>query len=266
MTKSIIEKWYKKLSFDKAYDEEFYRGLNEISIPESLVIENYDYDSSDGIRNLLSYLYMCEETSKEYEKKGISEDILTDTLKDITRWSYTWSEIKNNLCLYELKWLSYHLQLKIFKLGRLQFFMDKAKNDYPDLNIKKGDNVLAVHIPSDGALDIEKCLQSFCMAKEFFKKYFPEFNYTYFSCHSWLLDDSLKSILPESSNIIKFGNLFTKVSQDESYSIIRYVFGWNVTKETLSDCIAETSFARKVKEGVEANRKFYSTQGFLKLK
>ena len=60
MTKAIIEKWYKTLSFPTEYDTEFYKALDEIEISPDTKIDTYDIDCPDGKKNLLACLYMCE--------------------------------------------------------------------------------------------------------------------------------------------------------------------------------------------------------------
>ena len=100
--KSVIAFWYKKLNFPSKYDGEFYRALEEIEIPADSKLEDYDPKCEDGKRNLLAYLYFCEELKRRYEEKGIGEDILMDTLSDLVVWTDVWSELKGELWLGEL--------------------------------------------------------------------------------------------------------------------------------------------------------------------
>ncbi len=263
-TKDIIKKWYNKLRFDKVFDEEFAEGIEAIQISDKVSIETYDKQSTDGMKNLLSFLFMCEALSQKYAEKGIGEDVLTDTLKDLVRWTNTWSKIKGELYLGELEWLSRHLGFKLFKLDRLQFCFGSAEHNYDALGIKKGENVIEIHIPQDGPLNIEECQKSVAKAKEFFKHFFPEYEYKYFTCHSWLLDDNLKKLLCENSNIIKFGDMFEKVHSDIDDSIIQYIFGWDVRRPYVSKCVCKTSFAQKIKDYIAAGGEFHITYGILK--
>jgi hypothetical protein len=70
--------------------------------------------------------------------------------------------------------------------------------------LQKGDQAINVHIPADGAMPIEACIDSFRQALEFFPRYFPECKFKSFCCFSWLLDPQFESLLKETSNIIKF--------------------------------------------------------------
>ena len=264
MSKTKIKYWYKKLDFPQKYDEEFYAALESIEIPKDCSIENYDVNSKDGIKNLLVVLYLCDDLQKRYEQKGISEEILLDTLGDIVRWNDTWSETQGELYLGELPWLWNHLSMKLFKLGRLQFCMEKFSYDIPEKGIKKGDNTLGIHIPSCGPLSADECYKSIEMAKEFFGKFFPEFEYSYFKCHTWLLDKKLETILNGDSNILKFQDMFEIVSSEPSDAILRYVFKWNTTRENLLEAVAESTLAKKVKEIVLSGDSFNEAMGLIK--
>ena len=176
-TKVIIKKWYDTLGFSKKHDDAFSEALEEIQVSDAICISKYNTDEKDGRRNLLSYLYMCEQLAKDYKDMGVSEEILIDTLKDIPRWLDTWSGLKNELYLGELTWLKRHLSMKLFKLGRLQFCMNECEHDVPAFSLKKGDNVIEIHIPEEGPLNIVECKASIERAKQFFAEYFPDFNY-----------------------------------------------------------------------------------------
>lgn len=259
----IIEKWYKKLEFPKCFDDEFYEALSTIPISDAITIENYDLNCKDGKRNLLSFLFMCDELERKYEEKGIDTEILLDTLNDIVIWTKTWSEIKGELYLGELHWLCRHLGMKLFKIGRLQFIFGKAEVNHADADVAIGDNVLEIHVPATGPLDLELCEQSINEAKTFFAKYFPDFDFESFTCHSWLLDTSLKEILNEDSNIIKFQNMFKILKEDESFSILKYLFGKTATPYNLSNFQPTNNFTEKVFEKVKNGGSFYISYGYL---
>lgn len=258
----IIEKWYKALNFPARYDKEFYYALSYIKA-EDFNIETYDTDEKDGVKNLVAYLYMCEELALKYSEKGIPDDILYDTLSDIKRWLDTYSEINGRLYLGELYWLKQHLSMNLFKIGRLQYAFGKAKNDIHNKKIKKGDNVIEVHIPADGPLLREDCENSLKMAKQFFEEFYPNYKFEYFTCHSWLLDRTLKEILAPESNIIKFQDMFEVIESEESFSILKYVFRWDATKENINLYDTRSSFAANVKDSINNGKKFYEALGVI---
>ncbi|MBE6729390.1 MAG: hypothetical protein E7568_04055 [Ruminococcaceae bacterium] len=214
-------------------------------------------------RNLLYYLYFMDDMERFYKEKNIPEEILIDTAKDIVRWSETHYEVHSKLGLSETVWLSNHLNGKIFKLGRLQFDFGEFKNGYNEYNIAKGEKRIGVHIPSDGPLKEELCIVSFNYAREFFAKYFPEYEYKYFTCYSWLNDDTLDKYSSETSNITKFRRLFTVIDGFESDDIIKYTFRWDKTRENTKEFEPTSRFAKAIKEAVLGGEKFYVRLGII---
>ena len=263
-TVSVIEKWYKALSFPKEYDEEFYKALNEIEISPDTTIDTYDLNCTDGKRNLLACLYMCEAQAENCRKKGISDDIIIDTLRDFVTWTNTWTKLKGELYLGELIWLNRHIDMKIFRLGRLQFCMSTAEHSIAEKGLCEGDNVIEIHIPEGEPLTKEACAESFEMAKEFLAKFFPEFDYKCFLTHTWLLDSTVNQFLKPGSNIIKFQEFFEEVYKNESPAILRYTLGWDTTPENIESKTPSNSFGQKIKDYFLSGGKFYEVLGILK--
>ena len=260
--KSIIKKWYEKLGFPKEWDSAFFELLEKTELSPCSPAE---YGSSvDFGKNLLMYLYFCENLQEKYIKKGIAEKYLLDTLGDIVIWAKTHYGIHKSLGLSETSWLIRHVTMKLIKLGRLQFCMAPAEHGTPDGEISGGENVLEIHICEGEKLDVDECRKSIDAAKVFFAKYFPEFEYKYFTCHSWLLDSTLSTLLGENSNILKFQKLFEVVSEDASNRIIRYIFRWDMTEEKLADAVCTSSFAEKVKNHVLSGNTFHESLGIIK--
>lgn len=262
-TKEVIEKWYRTLGFTREYDREFYPALKSIDISDAITIKRYKKNDECGKRNLLSYLYLCEKLSEKYKEKGIPEKILTDTTEDIVRWTDIWTDLKGELWLGETSWLSRHLSMKLFHIGRLQFCMAPSEFDIPTFGIKKGDAIIEIHIPAAGALRVEDCKKSISDAKEFFNKYYPDYKYKAFTCHSWLLDSSLKKLLAEESNILKFAALFNVVAEDDSYEILRYVFKRTTNSRNVKDAYPTSSFAERVKRAVLSGEVFHESLGVI---
>ena len=261
--KEIVKKWYTRLRFPKIYDKEFYSALDSMKVTDAMTVERYDKDSKDGAKNLIYYLYFCEELSRKYAALGIPEDVLLDTLGDLVVWTKTWTNVKGTLHLGELSWLSRPFLMKLFKLGRLQFCMESAEDDLPEFNVRKGDNVIGVHIQGEGKLDISECKKSIEAAKKFFKEFFPDFKYTIFTCHSWLIDEDLKEFLPESSNILKFGDMFYRAKNYDSNALLRYIFRWDTNEINLKYAYSSSAFAEKIKAAVLRGKTFHETLGVI---
>ncbi len=262
-TAPIIEKWYKRLNFSSKYDAEFYEALDTIVIPADTSIANYNLDCTDGKKNLLAFLYMCEALQERYIKHGISEEVLLDTLSDIVRWCDEWSEIKGELYLGEIGWLSRSMNFYLFKIGRLQYCIHSVSERFTQFGMKLGESFIGVHIPPTGPLCVEEAKESLDMARTFFAKYFPGMEYSYFSCLSWLLDETLKAYLPAESNILKFAELFNVVEAHPSDDIIRFVFGSSATRENMDTWKCRSSFAQRIKAAIAEGKVFYETRGLI---
>ena len=192
---------------------------------------------------------------------GIHRKILYDTLQELFLWTRSCSRRKGRLWLENLWWVKLHLTMKLFRLGRLNFCMGAEPFDRSDLGLVKGDPIIEVHIPRADSLTREDCLRSFEQAGSFFATYFPEFQYQYFSCFSWLLDSKLKELLPADSNIIRFQELFQVVLEEESEETLHYVFGKGTTRENLAEKECGSSLARKVRDSVLAGAVFHESYG-----
>lgn len=155
-----------------------------------------------------------------YNEKKISEDIFWDTMSDIKIWIDDHKARTDDDGLYELHWIMHHMNLNIFKLGRLQyqklFWYYKTPYEKNGVKISFGDKIINMHIPRGEKLDFDACKESLQMAEKFFTKHFPEYPNNKFMCHSWLLYPNNKDFMPENCNILKFQKLFDIVEEKES--------------------------------------------------
>ncbi len=234
-TIKIIEKYFYILEMDKKYAE-YLPKLREAS-------EKYDLPilTSDEIRKIgcpelsLAWLiFKCGDLEKRYAALGIEESIFLDTISDIRIWTDTYFCCTGGrFGLGEINWLLYHIEFRLFKLGRLQFAFGKAEKDCTEKDFHKDECIIEIHIPEGGPLRQEDCVLSIKAAEHFFAKHFPEYKYRFYTCHSWLLDGNLKKLLKAGSNILKFAELFDIIDSGESYAGIKYIFGWTDTKESI---------------------------------
>ena len=253
----IIRKWYEKLSFPKYFDEEFIRAVKEIPVSDAITAENYPADCQDGKRNLLSALFLAEDLSETYQEKGLPEEVLSDSLEDILTYTHIFSDLKNELSLGRMDWILRILKGEIIRFGRLQFALESSMVDIPEKQVKAGDKVLRCYIPGGEKLTRDAVLSSVEKAKAFFGDYTVVVT-------SWLLDDSLKELLPENCNILTFQSLFETVKKEESDAILRYVFRWNTNRFSVKYVPAYNAFSEGVKQATLAGKTFYEATGYLK--
>ncbi len=191
-------------------------------------------------------LTLADEVKAEYDRLGIDERIYYDTMSDIK----IWCDKAGGRGLKNYAWLKNHVSLELFRLGRLQFQFYECKNKtllYSKLPFSFGDRLIYVHIPEGEPLDKEKCEASFVCAEFFFKQYFPDYEYSYYFCESWLLFEGNREFMAKDSNIVKFMSLFTNaynISLD--HQAIERIFGKRcIFKANYPE---NTSLQKRVKE------------------
>ncbi|GGD53284.1 acyltransferase domain-containing protein [Paenibacillus nasutitermitis] len=160
-----------------------------------------------GYRKLLLYLFVrfAVDVYEKYKLQQIDDAIYYDTFSDFQNWCMQCKADTGEYGIEEYNWLKEHVQLRLFRLGRLQFQplafdRELIVNDY---KIRVNQIVLNVHIPAGDPLLAEQVERSFEMAKAFFRGIPPVF-----ICHSWLLEPELGEILPPESNILRFQQHF----------------------------------------------------------
>ena len=183
------------------------------------------FTKNDIIKLAVALLYSVEFTYPKYQKAVISDEIYFETMKDIA----VWCENNNNKGLKNLPWIKNHLNFELFKIGRLQFQIYKCDNrtfDYDLLPFNLGENLIYVHIPQGEKLVYAECVNSLKNAKRFFGEYFPNYDFDYFFCESWLLYGENWQFMNSSSNILQFSTLFDLVySVEDDRQAIERIFG-----------------------------------------
>ena len=246
-----ILKWYKILDFPEEWDESV-----------KAAAEKYVAKDADGspMSKLLWLLNKCEALSEEYEKLGIDCDVLLETLSDIVIWAKNCYLNTGEIGIVETGWLSSHVNMKIFRLGRLQFRFGNTLTDCARLGLSCGEPILEIHIPQGEPVKPELVRDSCTRAVSFFAKYFPEYKYRFFTCDSWLLDFNFERFLKPESNILRFQREFDIIMYKESASALRYLFTLNPDKEH------ESSLQRSVKQLLDGGGKLFEGYGLIDAK
>jgi len=259
--KEIAKKWYQRIGFPKEHDALFEKLLEEEGDLSCMPFAEYDLveNRPNKGKNLIMFLYFCEELSLKYKDKGIPEDILMATLQDFIVSVERQYKLTGQLGIVRAGVLADHLSMRLFRLGRLSFCMTGACMDMPEKGIKAGEPVLDLHVAPGEPLTMDACEKSFQAAETFFAEFFPEYQYRYYTGFSWMFDKTINQFLKEDSNILQFQKLFEPVYEREQDSILQFLFKYGMTdREELRECPAETSFARKVKEYALTGGKFYN--------
>lgn len=209
---------------------------------ESFMKDMYDIELYP-ILNLYFAVVFAEQCKSEYKSRGIDPAVYRDTMSDINIWARSNYNKSGEVGLMAIGWIATHLSFRIFRLDRLQFEMktlEKKVKEYPACT-----PCLDIHIPEGEKLNTKKCQSSIEMAKDFFSNHFEE-SYPIATCHSWLLHESLREIMEEDSNIVRFASLFEVIENNsDKIQALERVFGDNVK---ISDDMPEsTSLQRKMK-------------------
>ena len=260
--REIAEKWYGRLNFPKEMDRTFREALDNADIPEGLTAENAQSLAGLGTTGTVWSLYFLENMEKEYNKRGLGFRFECD-IKRIRDRILGCFNRTGDLDIGDLTWERHYLMAREFKLGILTFTLGKSPIDIPEKDLCAADPVLQVHIHGKEPLIYDECKKSIDAAREFTRLHFPDFKYRYFTCLSWLLDDSIADLLGEGSNILKFGTLFEKVRKHESDNILKFVFGNGTTRETLHSMEPKNRFQRELKEAALSGRVFYDVRGVI---
>lgn len=179
----------------------------------------------NDLMKLAVTLKTAEYTKLKYQSLGIPEKIFFDTMGDIE----IWCENNGNRGLKNIDWIKNHLNCELFRLGRLQFQFFKCNSrliDYSLFPFDYGEDVIFIHIPQGEKLIYSDCLASVRQAVEFFDEYFPDYNFRYFFCESWLLYGENYQFMDASSNIMQFSSMFDiPVSKPIQFQAIERIFG-----------------------------------------
>jgi len=193
-------------------DEFSAENKNKISTLCEKCRRNFNVLSSVSDIMRLAVCIECADkyTYAYYREKGISEEIFYSTMQDIA----VWCENNGNKGLKNYHWIKNHLNGELFRIGRLQYQLYPCKNktlDYKRLPFDYGDNLIYIHIPQGEKLIYSDCTKSLAEANIFFKAYFPDFEYQFYFCESWLLFQENFAFMDTSSNILQFQSLFELV-------------------------------------------------------
>lgn len=260
--------------------------LNELDFSEDVHIEAIDYISKNyefikstakvayegdwdsyllklenPYLSLMTLIYKIVDLEEVYKSRGLPRSVLLDTLSDLKlrKGMYFKEHSKLGLTDEDIVWLKHIYYLNIFKLGVLQyeFGLMSYEECIEEINLEKikqiipkGCNVLRIHIMRGVSLSSEDVDESFKFSKEFFKTYFPNYNYSAYTCSSWMLYSKNKFILPQSSRILAFTKRFEMICETKRKDMpIKYIFLREY--KTLEEYPRETSLQRNALNNLE---------------
>lgn len=222
----------------------------------------------DFISRLAVVLYSLPSVYQNYKEKGIDDNIFFDTFSDIKIWCANAFDQYGEKGLENIHWITKHLSMKIFRIGRLQFEFSRFLI-LPHAGLKNiircpyrlGEKCITLHIPQGEKLDNDKYINSFQRANEFFKKYYPSYKYRCYTVITWLLNPDFRTVLGKDSNIVKFANMFTLLGYvPDSDMNERRVFGY---KKDRKNYRPKNALQRYTLDRINKGKPLLSYNGFV---
>lgn len=195
-------------------------------------------EDKDNMKMLYCQLECARQVFDQYQKKHIKDTIYRDTMKCFSRFIEECKK-KNGRMFFDRDWWTYRqISMSLFRIGELEYEFQKYE----------GENVIAIHIPSDANLSKGAVNASMKQAEIFFQTYYHDYKYEKYSCDSWLLSPRLKPLLSKKSNILSFQNRFHIVRENnEDKGYIEWLFQVPIDTN-YKNLPAKTDLQKKVKE------------------
>ena len=211
-------------------------------------------EDEGGFKRLCCMLRCALRAKADYHRLGISEQIYIDTMAAFSRFV---REHKDSYGCYGFNrgsWTPRQVSCKLFRIGQLEY----------ELTTQDGNPVVSLHIPTDVNLRPEVLLPSMREGLAEFCRLFPEYEGKPVYCHSWLMSPQLHDLLPETSNILRFQELFD-IEQDtvSGRDVLLWVF--KNTRLPLEELPENTILQRKLKRFLLNGGVFLEGKGWLRL-
>lgn len=211
-------------------------------------------DDEDGIKVLSCMLIGALNTYKIYQEKQIPEEIFFDTMKCFTRFIDETYVMSSKYVFDRFWWTTRQVGCHLFRIGELEYEIRPLEDKI----------IIDLHIPSNCDLSPSKVNSSLLEASKFFNKYYPELINLEYHCHSWLLDEQLKTMLKETSNIISFQNRFEIYDiGEEGTDFLNWVF--KTKEKDYTSLIENTSLQRNMKKHLLKGGIIRNSKGKLKI-
>lgn len=179
---------------DGCLEEMLHRGAAERAYGQLKAALGED---PECIRMLYCQLECARRAWDRYRERGIPESIYWDTMGCFPRFLAECRKKTGRLFFDRDWWTWRQTGMALFRVGALEY------------ELLDSGGAVEVHIPSDADFSREAVDDSLTRADGFFRRFYPEYSYDAYTCHSWLLSPALRPLLPAQSNIRSFQERFT---------------------------------------------------------
>ncbi len=258
----VFSDTFVRLTADSELMSNIYDAANEYFMDETLGYEKALIDAAKKLDisiytvNMV-FLIMCAVPLRYmFYIKGYSDELYINTMRDMLCKAEECHRLYGVWGTFVLDWYRFFCKCRVFALGRLQFQEIESPVNYKDI-VKKGDTIIATHIPSGSPLKIEEVHKSFDEAYRFF----GGGEKMVFSCHSWLLYPPQYEMYPENSNLRKFYDIWDITDVRESNGNFWRVF-YKPEGYELSKIVPHTSLEKKLLEYLKNGGSMGYSRGF----
>lgn len=199
--------------------------------------------------SLTAYMIFARTAFYRYLRAGVSPEVYFASMRDFTIWEKVCEKNIGEIGLLECGWLAMSLRGEVLRFGRLQFepsVYHGPKAAVGGVSLTRGMPVINVHIPEDGRLEHDLCIDAYRRAQAFFADRFAD-GAVIFTCDSWLLYPAHYDFLPKTSNILRFMNDFTIVVSRDKLTRPKElwrIFGFVGTDTTPAELPRDTGLQR----------------------
>ncbi len=273
-----MDKFGRLKDFFASLDLDFFRRIAACEFGKFPEDEVKSLFSSDDQHRLLLLVIVanCEKLQEYYRKNAYPSWMLDLLSWDLNIWM---KAMEADLGFYGLTWEIFDWQShcifgKIKQFGRLQcndfHYFNVKRSFYRDGNgvlqsvadqkllpaniqmaVNYQDPCINLHIPASGPLKRKECIAAIKNMVDFYREFFPDYQFRAVVCYSWLLSRQFRQLLPPEANIIQFQDLghnfdIPETNQDKS---VRWRL-WDAAAKEKSpgELVCRTSLQRKVVE------------------
>ncbi len=205
-----------------------------------------------GFRELACMLRCALAARETFGKLGFSEAVYYDTMACFSRFVGEHMESYGTYGFDRGFWTVRQVSCKLFRIGALEYELIRIE----------GKPVISLHIPTDAVFHTGELRSSYMEARTLLNRAFPEYAGAPMYCHSWLLSPTLRELLPETSNILRFQRSFHITPlENGSTGYLQWVF--KNPNLPLEDYPEDTSLQRKLKAFLRAGKTFTDAKGYL---
>lgn len=235
-------------------------GISFMQDAERLAAESRRLDIHPYTSDMLFYLHLAPALKEKYREKKLSDLLFYGAMKDLRcklSECYTVCHIWGSFVAI---WFSRFYNFSLYTLGRLEFCLIPCPFDYQKdgKQIRKGQPVIDVHIPSSGKLTREALDDSYRQAAAFFAPLLQ--GPAAFHCESWLLFEFHWEMLPAGCGILLFSEDYDLIRNAPEEGDMWRIFGDGDIDhpETLPE---KTSLQRAYKKRLMAGLPVYGGEG-----